>query len=117
MTKLKHTPGSWFIEKDNNETKIKCGIWSEVPFKPAMNVCIASVNSYIEEAEANACLISAAPEMLEAFINDFDLMFKIWDEGCKEEYYNEIESRLNKMQDIIEKATGLTIEVVLNERI
>jgi hypothetical protein len=50
MQKIKHTNGEWFIQGKN---LIKCG-----------NEQIASANSMLDEYEANAKLISAAPDLL-----------------------------------------------------
>ena len=60
MTTSKHTQGEWqvhsFGDKENLQTHVH-----------ANNVRIAKI-SQIDEAEANARLIAAAPELLEALI-------------------------------------------------
>lgn len=61
MTKAKHTAGPWYVTTDthgdicvNNHEKFP----SEFP--------IARIAKHMEETQANAHLIAAAPEMLEA---------------------------------------------------
>jgi hypothetical protein len=57
MSGIKHTPGKWWAS----------GL--EVGTAPMMDVKIARVSgANFDEAKANACLISAAPELLEALI-------------------------------------------------
>ena len=62
---MKHTPGPWFLSPDEHEDEPFNGAWNiTVP-----NRTIASVAPYDfadDTNEANARLIAAAPEMLEA---------------------------------------------------
>ena len=56
----KHTQGNWKEYKGNIVTESK----SELPIDFDANIC--KLNTFLEEAEANAKLIAAAPELLEA---------------------------------------------------
>jgi hypothetical protein len=98
MSKLQHTPGPWkyTISKNSGRHQIsdaKCGgqvcaIWSRGK----------------DITEANARLITAAPEMLEALIE----FLKFNGAQNTEEYQL-------KVLKLIEKATGMSIEEVLSE--
>ena len=65
MSKLQHTPGPWKACKrgDYSEDFDK---QSQIIIGDEMRIC--AVHSYDIEGEANARLIAAAPEMLEALI-------------------------------------------------
>ena len=99
MSKLKHTPGPW---KYQNEK------WNTVKKPDDAEYCIGgelfNVCNILDtvDPEANARLIAAAPEMLEALI----MIYKVWHEDS---------ILISSVKAIIEKATGLTIEEVLNE--
>lgn len=109
MNKLKHTPGLWKVigenknivkaeERDGEKWKILYIFgrpWSD--------------NKQLqEESQANARLIAAAPEMLECLIEMVTYLDK-----------NELNAIKSKttfekiMREIIEKATGISIEEVL----
>lgn len=64
--KTQHTPGPWYIEDDfiePNQRKISCqGLGLALTFGDTE-----------EEAQANAALVSAAPELLEACLQLIDL--------------------------------------------
>ena len=105
MSKLKHTPGPWIISDDVDFDSFISG-----PTGKFENVICSSPRSY--ERGKNGCknykpwhdnklLIAAAPEMLEALINISTAMRN--------------EEPILPPDDIIEKATDLTIEEVLNE--
>ncbi len=76
--KVKHTPGSWRVRWPNNEKRSPSqrAIVVDDPLKPRGYLCIAWVGStaaYIKQDEeiaarhdANARLIAAAPDLLEA---------------------------------------------------
>ena len=101
MSKLKHTPGPWkyTISKIHGRHQISFA-------KNGSQICLMW-NRGKEETRANALLCVAAPEMLEAIIN---YMRRI-------EHTEEIDSMrsYHEFKKVIEKATGLTIEEVLNE--
>jgi hypothetical protein len=106
MSKLKHTPGPWKIDPEDNDELI---IFQE---DSDTYEFIAEINPHSckekEHTMANACLIAAAPEMLDALIQSFKLIFEQWDNGdLNTECY---ELFLNNAQKIIEKATGQKIE-------
>ena len=61
-TQAKHTPGPWYVEQDGDAWKInsdECGI-------ALVHDPIAIELDRADEIEANARLIAAAPELLEA---------------------------------------------------
>ena len=69
-TRTQHTPGPW-KQKDDHKTMISATLpkdWKPTPEHPVYIVC--QTNMYVtvphEEAKANASLIAAAPELLEA---------------------------------------------------
>lgn len=97
---IKHTPGPWkygprinnFIDIEHSQRDVKGAI--------TLSLCrVQARQSWINEAKANAFLIAAAPELLEALIEarkELELYAK--DDG---EYYNN-----PKLNDAIAKATG-----------
>jgi hypothetical protein len=99
MSKLQHTSGPWkyTISKNSGRHQIsdaKCGgqvcaIWSRGK----------------DITEANARLIAAAPEMLEALME----VAKYW----QYDYDTFIYMIKNNVSKIIEKATGMSIEEIL----
>ena len=100
MSKLKHTPGPWSKDYGHTEGHIKTlhnpKVHTKTVIKYRYNMCEEILTE--EEIEANARLIAAAPEMLEALINAYCNM----DSGN----FEEIES-------VVKKATGLDITKVL----
>jgi len=98
MGKLKHTPGPW---EKRSIPKCKRAIYR----KDKKGLCISLVlgDNLKEQADANARLIVAAPEMIEALI-------KIY---MHSDLYP-IDS--DYVINLIEKATGMSIEEVLDER-
>jgi hypothetical protein len=96
MSKLQHTPGPWkyTISKNSGRHQIsdaKCGgqvcaIWSRGK----------------DITEANARLIVAAPDMLEALISVYQIYIDR-DICCDNEF----------IKSVIEKATGMSIEEIL----
>jgi hypothetical protein len=58
----KHTPGPWSYWSGYNPfDKIESQVTAE-----GGDIVIASYNSLIDQGEANACLMAAAPDLLEA---------------------------------------------------
>ena len=101
MSKLKHTPGPWVKDYGHTEGHIKTlhnpEVHTKTVIKYRYNMCEEILTE--EEIEANARLISAAPEMLE-------MLICIAEADC---------TISKELQDIIEKATGLPLNEVLNE--
>lgn len=108
MSKLQHTPGPW--DKDYNgtighiKTLCKPDVHTKTIIKYRYNMCEEILTE--EEIEANARLIAAAPEMLEALIW-FVRRVRNGEVHSKRTYARYVE--------IIEKATGMSIEEVLSE--
>ena len=98
MNNLKHTPGPWMVIECDDDAE-----WLRLPYFYVQNenLDIAEIHDCddmsLAEAEANARLIAAAPEMLESLIN-----------CCMDENWS-----AEDVYKIIEKATGLSIEEVL----
>ena len=99
MSKFKHTPGPWEI----------CSLSGDIIVTEQNTIMVTNKgirgrgDSDIDIA--NARLIAAAPEMLEALINE--VKFNIEDFGL-----DQIEDNMEfkAMVEAIEKATGLTIQ-------
>lgn len=98
----KHTPGPWFIKETGQwpETNHWMGIYSE----NKKTYWIAKVEGWGEEAEANARLMSAAPEMLEAL--ETLLSAKEMKEIGAQEYPATKEKAWNMARAAITKAKG-----------
>lgn len=99
MSKLKHTPGPWitdgsYIEDYDNNCPLR------------RRIAIIDDGAGIDNPKANARLIAAAPEMLEVLISVYEAA----------EYWSDYDVPITLKDDIksvIEKATGLKIEEVL----
>ncbi len=91
----KHTPGPWRIIEIRGRAVI---------LEPEQDghVCKISewADEYAEEQEANARLIAAAPELLEALEN----LVSLCEAGLNKEY--NIEAELSEPRAAIAKATG-----------
>lgn len=102
MGNLKHTKGEWRIEENcwaDNHVAINGDNWD------CFAMVVTKMDGALEkeksiEGEANARLIAAAPEMLECLIEIY-----------KNSAYHQHNPKTIKL---IEKATGLSIEEVLN---
>jgi Domain of unknown function (DUF1078). len=117
-TETKHTPGPWHVFRMEPEKIRVCyedGLWADVQNwrvanEGGKNRLIAEVTGYsrpvprtegwptvdnLDEAEANARLMAAAPEMLEALINLID---------CYADCFGKPD--LDRTNDIINKAMG-----------
>jgi hypothetical protein len=69
---FKHTEGKWVISHGANYTP---SIGSAVLHQPIAHLCnMTDTKKFCEEAEANAKLIAAAPEMLTALIKAQNLL-------------------------------------------
>ena len=70
---MKHTEGKWFIEKGWNKAEMHI-----VANDKTIEICrTIEANIPIEEGEANAKLISKAPEMYEALKWTYDKLAKV----------------------------------------
>ena len=108
MSKLQHTPGPWVISDEVDFDSFISG--STGKFE---NVICSSPRSYKRGKNGcknyapwhdNKLLIAAAPEMLEALINVYGLYLEYdicWDN--------------RPIKQVIEKATGMSIEEVLSQ--
>ena len=98
--KLKHTPGPWIPERDDNEGIIF------ILDDEGEDICLITNDESIfsEADEANARLIAAAPEMLDALIRLIKTI-RSFQRNIKHDYAIEV----------IEKATGLKYEEVSND--
>ena len=108
MNKLKHTPGPWkAYNTDPVETELDIVLESEFN-------TIGWIYSGKENSENDARLIAAAPEMLEDLIDEArKQVIRIPAVKNIDEFIKNIGK--TKIMQTIEKATGLTIEEVLNE--
>jgi hypothetical protein len=124
MSKLNHTPGKWeshgimriadpeciqvFPHRTGGSFEIEA-ITIVVRYGHDDDVYIASV-----DGEANARLIAAAPDMLEALIMSYRIAIDL---PCECDEYHGVVCGLHKwirtLRDTIESATGLPIEEVL----
>lgn len=113
MSKLKHTPGPWKYDDD----PLRMRIHSEFDHDIVCHMVGNSASSMIQKREiknANARLIAAAPEMLEDLIDEArKQVIRISAVKNIDEFIKNIGK--TKIMQTIEKATGLTIEEVLNE--
>ena len=118
---MKHTKGPW--SKDYNGTighiKTLCDPekHTKTVIKYRYNLCEEILTE--DEIEANARLISCAPEMMEALIENYttyEVLKEIFEKQNPNLWGMIQGSFLNtpeKTKDIIEKATGLKIEEVI----
>ena len=120
MNKLKHTPGPWVNGYGDGVTGPTCPSalgptcagyeWDYTVVSKNMEVISIIPKQENGIMEANARLIAAAPEMLEALINVKKYGCSGYIDGSK----SDIEFWF-KIDMAIKKATGLKIEEVLNE--
>lgn len=102
---MKHTPGKWVVEKSSAE--IRRPFWITGNDDDGCMICSVVSNIYderieIEEAMANARLIAAAPELLEACYAVID------DWHSKSSNFNKKEPKhLDLCRRAIKKATEL----------
>jgi len=91
MSAAKHTPGPWKREAKTGRNRFR--------ITDARGHQVADTNTYNEDAEANADVIAAAPELLEALQELVDGMTDVEDsESCV----------LFRARAAIAKATGST---------
>lgn len=125
MKNLKHTPGPWVVDlrsgccavypKSREEDSAGCHVDDprNVHFscKGSVYDRAAGFWSMDDEAQANARLIAAAPEMLDAlFMALAEMMVTA---RLQDWHSEEFRMKLDVMQKAIEKAIGMTIEEAL----
>lgn len=117
MTKLQHTPGPWSKDYKSTKGHIKtlCDIknHTKTVCKYRYNLCEEILPE--SEIEANGLLIAAAPEMLEALIKYYKIIFYKIIFPSYGSNFDLCEIKMSEAKELIEKATGLTIEEVLSK--
>ena len=119
MSKLKHTPGPWAWQEGDRYIRIrdeeseKVGYWNE-----SQKIAETYYVNNDEETISNNLIIAAAPEMLEVLINSIKESPML--DGAigyliSVKNNEQLNPKLRRKIDIIERATGLKIEEVLNE--
>jgi hypothetical protein len=130
MIKFKHTPGPWGYDKTHEKS---LNYWYVIThndgYGPIVDVGGTDLNGQIAEAkhlitdkkeiEANARLIAAAPEMLDWILKRITLENERIENLYNRDKLNQIIAKIeiNEKEglNLIEKATGLPIEEVLND--
>lgn len=108
MSSLKHTPGPWGFVYGHISGDVM-GVFADGTKRRVVNFRGISRPS-AEEGRANACLIAAAPEMLDALIA---LKKAVDPYGTGGGIYNNCRGAMSQCVHAIEKATGMTIDEVL----
>jgi hypothetical protein len=98
MTQAKHTPGPWHMMLTKDGYQIGTGLWEDwgngdMAFSEFQ---IATVWACMEEANSNARLIAAAPDLLEALLEIRDMLWSRPD----------ISERLRPLMGFAEEATN-----------
>lgn len=101
---FKHTPGPWHFDDHANRIETTAG-------RNILDMIPRSEHFSTKERDANARLIAAAPELLEAlehFLGRMELSGN-WDDGCF--YYSrmaapELQEVILKARKVVKKATG-----------
>lgn len=129
MTKqvLQHTPGpwvsidahgkynpdhDWYVHNDEEETTESAAVWAGDTVVALVVAAGSGWNFSNPEFDANARLIAAAPELLEALqslLREHDAVFSRREDGAKDSYYNAHPGRATayrKARAVIAKATG-----------
>lgn len=117
--KLKHTEGPWTFDCLKNEYNFI--EWFVVKDNPSKSPAIAKIYGLTEgQRQTNAKLISCAPDFIEDKIKDYKEIGK-WLSAALEEdrvcaaMKQDIRNWFKRF-DTFEKATGVKIEEVVNER-
>jgi hypothetical protein len=98
MNKLQHTPGPWKAKRFSVIKSNGYKITQNRPVAAAPEAWVEIDRTY----EANARLIAAAPEMLNELIKIYTTM-----------YMTQRECYWMPIKDVIEKATGMSIDEIL----
>ena len=102
---MNHTPGPWKVNK------LVTGYYSINPVAGGVTIARCdTLDPFSEKQQANARLIAAAPEMLEALIEVYSAWRHTDNVTDPEAGGYEI---LNKIKGIIERVTGRKIEEVI----
>ncbi len=109
MKNLKSTPGQWKISISGNPSFELC-----ITTDKGGSVCHLT---QWPEHEANARLISMAPEMAEEMIKDLKYSIESGCNKCVNRFYTDACNDCRKMRKIkiIEKATGLKIDEIIGD--
>jgi hypothetical protein len=97
------TPGPWkwyWTVAADDETVTDCGVYSEHIFGQAVSVCRAPRYESKEQWEANAGLISSAPDLLEAL----EMMVDMWNSGDSTKLSKRAQKRRSDMWDKVNAA-------------
>ncbi len=105
--KLKYTPGPWGLWKNNGKPEDQPAFPSVVI--EGTHQLIADLFGDSITVTANAQLISTAPRMLEALIDNYKALNAITSFGA-------IKPFIERTKQVIEKATGLSIEEILEDK-
>lgn len=108
---MKHTPGPWVAQERSNSMIDIHHSFGNVKGAITLSLCrVQSRESWIDESKANAALIAAAPELLEALKLALKALDAIGDEMTVGERYTNagqyLLDSLNPARAAIAKATG-----------
>lgn len=105
---MKHTKGPWIATDDYDVRQQKTG----------NIICIFEDSASSCFDENNARLIAAAPDMLDALVEEYVVIDNIFHSKsflCGEPLNKMILQTIEKKKKAIERATGMSIDDVLNE--
>lgn len=96
----KHTPAPWFHDDDGDDRTMYVYVFDRTPAAPIARVDIRHIYSGIHDGRANASLIAAAPDLLEAL-----QAYDAWADKvlCTDD---ELKRIREQMRAAIAKATG-----------
>lgn len=104
--KSKYTPGPWFVKYPYDEDIGEAGVAAKSPSSGREIVCARVWGRDEEAATANARLIAAAPELLEA-LDECDTAFAVFNMcGDVPQTRAAVKKAWAKANEIIAKATG-----------
>ena len=105
---MNHTPGPWNLSKSGDGKSITIGEGQSSWGTRVGEVYRDDIDS--DEADANARLIAAAPEMLEALIDAYKIIRRHENPDLPGS------AELRSIKALIERATGRKIEEVIDDR-